>query len=66
MKYDFRKQNLEPHLDIERDLAIKKNGLFTFTLRVNNGKVVDYSLVEQIDVKTKYLRLKRVIIERIE
>jgi hypothetical protein len=44
LKYDFivKDHNIPCHLDIERDLKVQSNGLFTFTLRVNNGLIMDY------------------------
>jgi hypothetical protein len=43
-KYSFkvRRGNIKPHLDIEQDIKKQVNGLFTCTLRVNQGNVVDY------------------------
>jgi hypothetical protein len=34
--------NKNAHLDIARDMLLKGSGLFTFTLRVSNGMIVDY------------------------
>lgn len=67
MDYNFniRKHNVLPHLDIEKDLSTKTNGLFTFTLRINKGDIVDYNLTEQIDVKAKYFGFSGIVIERI-
>lgn len=44
MKYSFKvkAQNIPCHLDIERDLKGQRNGVFTFTLRVNQGQIMDY------------------------
>jgi hypothetical protein len=56
---EIRKSNIPVHLDIERDISLKKNGLFTFTIRVNNGNVCDYNVVEYVDASA-YLRLKSV------
>jgi len=66
MKYELsvRKHNVTAHLDIEKDIKIKKNGLFTFTLRINGGNIVDYSLVEYVDIKRKYLGVKAVVVKQ--
>lgn len=64
MNYDaveIRKQNIPAHLDIEKDIQNQKNGLFTFIIKVANGNVADYNVVEYANV-SKYLRLKRIII----
>jgi hypothetical protein len=53
---------VQPHLDIEGDIERRKNGLFTFTLRVNNGNIVDYNVFEHANAG-KYLVLKKVVIE---
>jgi len=65
-KYELsiRKHNIPAHLDIERDIKLKKDGLFTFTLRINGGNIVDYSLMEYVDVKRKYLGLKKVVVAK--
>ena len=44
MKYSFKvnAHNLPCHLDVERDIKTQQNGLFTFTLRVNQGCIMDY------------------------
>ena len=63
-KYDLsiREHNIPAHLDIERDIKLKKDGLFTFTLRINGGNIVDYSLTEYVDVKRKYLGVTKTVI----
>jgi len=55
-------KNVLPHTDIERDIQERQNGLFTFTLRVNNSQVVDYNVMEYID-GNKYLSLKSITFE---
>jgi len=40
--FKIRQSNVMAHLDIERDIKKTKNGLFTFTLRVNSGNICDY------------------------
>ena len=44
MKYDFNVniKNIPCHLDVEKDLKEQSNGLFTITLRVNQGEIKDY------------------------
>lgn len=53
MKYDLsiNQHNIKPHLDIEEDIQKKKDGLFTFNLRVNQGNIEDYSKYETITAK---------------
>lgn len=52
MKYnlDINQHNIKPHLDIERDIQNKKNGLMTFNLRVNQGNIEDYAKFRTVDV----------------
>ena len=54
MKYslDIRKSNIPCHLDLEKEITLKKNGLLTFTLRVNNNNIVDLNFTQYIDVTT--------------
>jgi len=64
----MREHNLRPHADIEVDIQAKKNGQITFTLRCNAGNIVDYSLVEYVDVKRKYSKLeptKTIVVEKL-
>jgi hypothetical protein len=44
LKYSFKviAHNVPCHLDIEKDIKSQLNGLFTFTLRVNQSKIEDY------------------------
>ncbi len=51
--------NVQAHTDIEHDIERQKNGLLTFILRVDNGNIVDYNVVEYSDIK-KYLVLKSI------
>lgn len=59
---EIREHNRQPHLDIEKDIEIKKDGLFTFILRVNNGNIVDYQVMEYAEGRD-YLKLKQVVVE---
>ena len=62
MQYDLsiRQDNIEAYTDIEHDIQLKQNGLFTFILRINGGKIVDYNVMEFVDARTKYFRLKEI------
>lgn len=55
MKYnlDINQHNIKPHLDIEQDIQLKKNGLFTFNLRINQGNIEDYAKFRTITI-TEY------------
>jgi hypothetical protein len=66
MKYtlDIKECNQRAHRDIEADLEFKQDGLVTFILRVNNGIIVDYNVMEYIDWK-KYDGLEQSIIEEL-
>lgn len=61
--FKMREHNIKPHVDIEVDIIMKKNGQMTFTLRINNGNIVDYSPVEYVDVNEKYGDITRLIPE---
>lgn len=66
MKYSLKikKHNEKAHLDIEQDIEVKREGVFTFVLRVNGGNIVDYNVMEYVDV-TKYTGLEQIIIEEL-
>ena len=70
MNYDavtIKSQNIPAHLDIEKDIQEQKNGLFTFIIKVANGNIADYNVVEYVTIN-KYLklRLKRIVIEELD
>lgn len=60
---EIREHNRQAHIDIENDIAEKKNGLFTFILRVNNGNIVDYAVLEYVNAR-KYLSITKVTIQK--
>lgn len=43
---EIRVHNLQVHKDIEIDLCKIKKGVMTFTLRVNDGNIMDYLVLE--------------------
>lgn len=55
----IRPANIEAHLDIEREIANRKNGQMTMTIKVNAGNIVDLTMVEYVDVR-QYVRLKSI------
>ena len=65
MQYELTipEENYQAHLDIEKDIASRKNGLFTFILRVHDGRITDYNLMEQIDARTKYFQPEKVVVK---
>jgi len=48
MKYnlEMRPANLEAHKDIAVEMLRRRNGLFTFILRVNSKNIVDFVSME--------------------
>ena len=57
---EIRQHNQQPHADIEGDILTKKNGLFTFILRVNNSNIVDYNVMDYVN-GTTYGSLTRIV-----
>lgn len=47
----IRQSNIQAHDDIETDILTLKDGLFTFVLRINGGNIVDYNMVEYVNVR---------------
>jgi hypothetical protein len=47
--YDIRKYNIPAHVDLERDITRVGNGLLSFTIKVNNGNITDYIVMEYSD-----------------
>lgn len=50
----MREANIPCHLDIENYIQERKTGLITFTLRINNGNIVDFVPTEYVPVKERY------------
>lgn len=64
---EIAKQNIPVHLDIEKDIQTQKNGLFTFIIKVANGSVADYNVVEYADIRKYFkLKLKRIVIQELD
>lgn len=61
---NIRQHNKKAHVDIEKEIEYKKNGLFTLILRVNGGNVMDCQVMESVDAST-YLQLKKVTVQEI-
>lgn len=63
MEYNLsiRQDNVEQYLDLQREISEKKNGLFTCIIRVNNGKICDLNMLEYVNARIKYLRLKEIV-----
>jgi hypothetical protein len=53
MKYDLtiNQHNIKPHLDIQKGIEDKKNGLYTFSIRVNQGDIEDFVIFETVTIK---------------
>jgi len=62
MKYELKipDENLKAHFDIEEDIKKRGNGLFTFVLRVHDGRITDYNLMETVDAKNKYFSVAKI------
>ena len=42
----IREHNIRAHLDVEKDMQKKRDGLFTFVLKVHDGMITDYVNLE--------------------
>ena len=64
MTYDFdiRESNIPAHIDIEKEIDNKREGVFTFIIKVNNGNIVDLVIMEYADAR-EYLAIKKVTIQ---
>ena len=43
--------NQQFHIDLDADLLLKKDGLFSFIIKVNEGNIVDYVVLDYDDFK---------------
>jgi hypothetical protein len=50
-KLILRRHNKRVYLEMIKDMANKKNGVYSFTLRLDNGNITDYVHLETVDVK---------------
>lgn len=62
---NIRDANLKAHVELEEELTTRKNGLFTFTVRVNNGNIVDSNITEYVNIKEKYGIIEAILIEEV-
>ena len=46
--------NRKAHYDIHHDILLKRDGLFTFVVRVNNGQITDYTYLEAVNYGKRY------------
>lgn len=51
LNIELKEANIPAHLDIEQDIQKRKNGLLTFTLRINRGEISDYNLVQYVNAQ---------------
>lgn len=56
-KLSIRDHNKQAHADLEKEIELKKNGQLTFILRVNNGNIVDFQVMEVVTA-LNYISLK--------
>lgn len=49
---NIRQNNKLVYLDILKSMLEKKNGLFSFTIRMNGGNIVDFVEMEVITYKS--------------
>ena len=50
----IREHNIKPHLDLEEEVSKRASGVLTFTVRVNNGNIVDLNITEYVNARQKY------------
>lgn len=46
---EIRKDNLEAHIDIDKEMARHKNNWYHFELRYSSGRIVDFVIREYKD-----------------
>lgn len=51
IKDDISVHNAQSYMDVANDMFFHKTGVFTFTLRVDGKKIVDYVPYESFDYK---------------
>ena len=54
----IRPTNKQAHIDIQKEMLIKRDGIFTFTLKVNRGNVTDCVFYEYRQ-ETRYPNVPR-------
>ena len=54
IKVMLLEKNIPVHLDVEEYIRKRGNGQVTFTVRMNNGTVVDLNRTDYVDTKAKY------------
>lgn len=49
IKDKISEHNAKAYMDIAKDMFTQKQGLFTFIIRVDGKKIVDYVLMESVN-----------------
>lgn len=64
MQYELKipEENKQCHIDLEDDIGKRGNGLFTFIIRIHDGKITDYNLMEYVDARRKYFSSQQIIV----
>lgn len=68
MIYDLpiRDHNIKPHLDLEEEVTARQDGILTFTVRVNNGNIVDLNITEYVNARQKYGIITGIVKEELQ
>lgn len=61
----IKDSDLKAHLDLEDEIQLKKDGVFTFTIRINNDNIVDLNVTEYVSIKERYAIVKTLVIEEV-
>lgn len=59
----IRDHNIKPHLDLEKEVTTRGDGILTFTVRVNNGNIVDLNITEYVNAIKKYGIITGVLVQ---
>ena len=43
---EIKPQNKQFHYDLDMDILAKKNGLFSFVIKINDGNIIDYIVLD--------------------
>ena len=49
IKDKISEHNIKAYMDIANDMFVQKTGIFTFIVRIDGKKIVDYVSLESID-----------------
>ena len=64
-KINVKPHNKQVYIDILKDMTRRKDGVFSFQIKLNNGEIFDYLVHEKVQYRRDASGRKRIVNSRI-